>query len=245
MTIHSNPTLRERERESKKSRLFRLSLSIFISIFIGLLAGAIYLLAFTGPGSRQPGEGNPDFWIRSGTDVYYTGGNVGIGTTGPAGKLHVAGIGTQDAKIFLTSPAIDSWPEIVFQNDAYTWRMFAPDGSQGDIFTIGSAQSGYNNFVIQSNTGNVGIGTTAPSQKLDVVGYVKGQSGLCIGNDCRSSWPSGQPLSLRQNSCYWTNWGCGQIICPVGYYLVGWDQTSADWCPTSDWEPMRAYCCQP
>ena len=93
--------------------------------------------------------------------------------------------------------------------------------------------------------GNVGIGTTAPSQKLDVVGYVKGQSGLCIGNDCRSSWPSGQPLSLRQNSCYWTNWGCGQIICPVGYYLVGWDQTSADWCPTSDWEPMRAYCCQP
>ena len=160
MIIHSNPIL----RESKKSRLFRLSLSIFISIFIGLLAGAIYLLAFTGPGTRQPGEGDPDFWVRSSTstDVYYTGGNVGIGTTDP-------------------------------------------------------------------------------SQKLDVAGYVKGQSGLCIGSDCRTSWS----LSLGQNSCYWTNWGCGQIICPVGYYLVGWDQTSADWCSTNDWEPMRAYCCQP
>ena len=90
MIIHSNPIL----RESKKSRLFRLSLSIFISIFIGLLAGAIYLLAFTGPGTRQPGEGNPDFWVRSSisTDVYYTGGNVGIGTTSPGtNRLEVVG----------------------------------------------------------------------------------------------------------------------------------------------------------
>ena len=47
--------------------------------------------AFTGPGTRQPGEGNPDFWIRSGTDVYYTGGNVSIGTMDPGTKLHIVG----------------------------------------------------------------------------------------------------------------------------------------------------------
>jgi len=29
-----------------------------------------------------------------------------------------------------------------------------------------------------------------PSQKLDVAGYVKG-TGLCIGSDCRTSWPGG------------------------------------------------------
>jgi hypothetical protein len=45
------------------------------------------------------------------------------------------------------------------------------------------------NFVIGQD-GNVGIGTTAPTQKLDVAGYVKG-TGLCIGDDCRTSWPAG------------------------------------------------------
>ncbi|MFQ5662060.1 MAG: hypothetical protein ACE5F2_02300 [Candidatus Paceibacteria bacterium] len=41
------------------------------------------------------------------------------------------------------------------------------------------------------SSGNVGIGTGSPTQKLDVGGYVRGSTGLCIGDDCRTSWPSG------------------------------------------------------
>jgi len=44
--------------------------------------------------------------------------------------------------------------------------------------------------------GNVGIGTTNPNQKLNVVGNIKGNQ-LCIGNDCRTSWSS---LSLSFGS---------------------------------------------
>ncbi|MFH1551703.1 MAG: hypothetical protein ABIC36_02380 [bacterium] len=37
--------------------------------------------------------------------------------------------------------------------------------------------------------GDVGIGTTNPTHKLEVAGNIKGQN-LCIGNDCRSAWPT-------------------------------------------------------
>ncbi len=107
-------------------------------------------------------------------EVNLMNGNVGIGTTGPSGKLHVAGTGTQDAKIFLTSSAVDSWPEIRFQNDAATWRLFAPDGSQNDIFLIDAPGTVAPNDFVISTAGNVGIGTTGPWKNLHILGDSSG-----------------------------------------------------------------------
>ena len=44
--------------------------------------------------------------------------------------------------------------------------------------------------------GNVGIGTGAPTQMLDVAGYVKG-TGLCIADDCRTTWADGGAQGSR------------------------------------------------
>jgi len=42
-----------------------------------------------------------------------------------------------------------------------------------------------------SNSGNVGIGTNNPGYKLDVQGgQVNAYGGLCINNDCKTSWSS-------------------------------------------------------
>jgi hypothetical protein len=63
------------------------------------------------------------------------------------------------------------------------------------------------------SAGNVGIGTTNPSQKLDVDGYVKG-TGLCIGNDCRTSWPSRG--TYQAFSAAGSN-----VSCPTGWTMTG------------------------
>lgn len=104
-------------------------------------------------------------------------GNVGIGVLSPAWRLEVAG----DIK----------------SGGANTWGFTTPDDGRTSLYFGQGANNSIATYPIEFKAdggarfnGNVGIGTTAPSQKLDVVGYVKGQTGLCIGNDCRTSWPS-------------------------------------------------------
>ena len=48
--------------------------------------------------------------------------------------------------------------------------------------------------------GNVGIGTAAPTQKLDVVGgFVRSDTGFCIKDQCITSWPSGSTICNPQD----------------------------------------------
>jgi len=84
--------------------------------------------------------------------------------------------------------------------------------------------------------GNVGIGTTSPGQKLDVNGNIKGNQ-LCIGNDCRSSWPGGGgavgidsdilstcSICIRYadlNGRAGSSWRCGSIETAVNTDFVG------------------------
>ncbi len=89
-------------------------------------------MAFTGPGANTAPAGDPSFWLKNGTNMYYSVGNVGIGTTTPATKLQVDGaisgfgivpIGSIIAwhKSFTNTPALPSgWVEANGQvlNDA-------------------------------------------------------------------------------------------------------------------------------
>lgn len=59
----------------------------------------------------------------------------------------------------------------------------------GLILNTGGAATG---LIVQN--GNVGIGTLSPSQLLDVAGYIK-STGVCIGSDCRTVWPSSSSYS--------------------------------------------------
>jgi hypothetical protein len=142
--------------------------------------------------SQPVGDGGPDDdWMVSGDNMYSEPtGNVGIGTTGPAEKLEVSG----NVKIS------GSGSGLIFPDGTRQITAAGAGGDGDDAWTV----SGDNMYSIPS--GNVGIGTTSPADKLHVSGgnirldYTSGidiiqQNGSVSGID-----PSRNDLNLRNSA---------------------------------------------
>ncbi|HEY8188052.1 MAG TPA: hypothetical protein VIF64_18425 [Pyrinomonadaceae bacterium] len=100
--------------------------------------------------------------------------NVGIGTTTPARHLHVFGAGDQQIGI----ESSDS--------GGRQWTLQSSKGSSDGRFEIVDRTAGVNRFTILSN-GNVGIGTTAPDDRLAVAGGAIFGGRLAVGGRLTAS----------------------------------------------------------
>jgi hypothetical protein len=135
-------------------------------------------------------------WIgpSSTTGIYFKGGLVGIGTTNPLGTLDVNGIG-----IFGTGTMSSSF--------IGTIKAVNPGATQTNLFLlqggVGSAHFGFpassstlyitNSYddglitdphsIVLTSNGNVGIGTTNPGYKLDIVGQGYASTGFVVANN--------------------------------------------------------------
>jgi Thrombospondin type 1 domain len=119
-------------------------------------------------------------WLKSGTNISYTGGNVGIGTASPTAKLEIVGNmkltdGSQGVGKILTSDAngLASWMALTNNlPSAFIGQTLRYDGSTWVA-----------NSNIYDDGLNVGIGTLSPLYKLEVAGKIGSYTTLSTDND--------------------------------------------------------------
>jgi len=117
--------------------------------------------------------------VLGGSPIWINGSNVGIGTTGPVSALTLGGSGNPNPN---TGSQIDYIGEhLTFTNySSGLWqlggiRMVQPTGYYGDqgnmVLSVGAGGgSTLDAVTIQSPSGNVGVGTTSPLDRFNVMG---------------------------------------------------------------------------
>jgi len=161
------------------------------------------VLGVDGSGNLQWTSDPAGQWITTGSDIYFSAGSVGIGESSPGSKLHVkiddTGIAPHASAQICLERAGTNYLQFLTANDGTSGLLFG-DGDDIDVSQIKydhSAKKLY--FTTETDTAltidenqNVGIGTTSPSELLDVEGTIE-----CL-NELRSK--TGNDLKLNAGS---------------------------------------------
>ena len=134
--------------------------------------------------------GGGGVWTTSGSNVYRSGGRVGIGTATPdstlqvsGGSLHVSGGG----EIFISDgTGLEGGQINLFDNTGIgRWHIDSYGGNGSEVLRFFRTDESVVIGMVISRSGNVGIGTQSPSSKLQVNGTVSGTSAFVNSSDKR------------------------------------------------------------
>lgn len=103
-------------------------------------------------------------------------GNVGIGTTIPSAKLEIKSTSSNDAELHINTNNDGQQSIIRFQDQGTSTWGFLSNYPNAGKFSLYNYQNSSNAMVLDVE-GNVGIGTTSPTEKLQVNGNIKLNNG--------------------------------------------------------------------
>jgi hypothetical protein len=121
------------------------------------------------------GSANKFIFAPGGTERvrFQQNGNVGIGTTDPTSQMSgTFGIGIYNA----------SYPAVGFKNSTTAWLWYG----QNSTFKMWNVTAG--DILTANTSGNIGIGTTSPSTKLDVNGVISATGGNSTNWNTAYGW---------------------------------------------------------
>ena len=129
------------------------------------------------PGAASTVAGPPgtNYFTLSGSNIYRSTGNVGIGTTSPGATLDVA---AQHGSISLPMVHFRANRDSASNGDGNVLKL-ENSGNRSDVELLECVSSGNTRFVVKAN-GKVGVGTVSPNNPLDV--QFTGDSGIRAKN---------------------------------------------------------------
>jgi hypothetical protein len=205
--------------------------------------GAIYNSGYSAVQINGPGTSNPNYmafetYNSSGGNgavamVIEEGGNVGIGVISPVAKLAVVG-GTSNASNLATAYSLATFNITPKITSGYSLQFGSGPGDLPYIqMSAGGTASG--NLLIQPYGGNVGIGTTSPNQKFEVVGgrsfFSANSENFAIGfrySPSHATMYIGGTNSVSAPSIQFSNAGGGPLVNITYDGNVGIGTTSPD-----------------
>jgi len=208
----------------QKSNPLKFAFSIVITIILTLgfsISLQSLLAAWTAPSTNPPDNNIINFLVSgniatggdagvygnlfaSGTKMALyantTTGNVGIGTTNPGYRLDIDASGTSGLRII--NAELSGSTELRL-GAAWGRRGLYSAGDMNILATNGLALSGRGNStdLYVNNSGNIGIGMSAPTAKLEVSGDVKITGGGILNS-------AGKQI-IQTNATDWTRWNQG------------------------------------
>jgi hypothetical protein len=153
-------------------------------------------------------------------DIQVSPGNLGVGTSAPTQALEV--VGTAKATRFvgngsgLTNVNAATVTNGVYTTDAGT-VFLAPNGDGSALTNLPSGSKWASGSVGINTTVNVGLGSAAPSQKLDVAGTVKATEFIGGGNGI-----TGNPATAYTDRLKWDGGSTG-LTAATGRTSLGLD----------------------